>query len=89
MYESHFALRQRPFPAVPDSRTYFPSASHELALTNLARGLETGEGPDGRLLRLVDVDADGALVVVAGQHHHGLEGVKAFLRDLHGTSIMP
>ena len=43
MYESHFALRQRPVPAVPDSTTYFPAAAHEQALTSLVRGISSTE----------------------------------------------
>src|SRR5579859_1743119 len=30
---------------------------------------------------------DGALIVVTSQHHHGLQGVESFLRDLHRQVI--
>ena len=32
-------------------------------------------------------DLDGALVMMAGKHHHGLQGVESFLRDLHGRIL--
>jgi type II secretory pathway predicted ATPase ExeA len=44
MYETHFGLRQRPFPATPDSACYYPATSHERALARLLGGLEDGEG---------------------------------------------
>src|SRR5579872_1308208 len=44
MYESHFGLRQRPFPATPDHTCYYPATSHERALARLLRGLQDGEG---------------------------------------------
>lgn len=44
MYESHFGLRQRPFPATPDHACYYPATSHERALARLAQGLADGEG---------------------------------------------
>jgi type II secretory pathway predicted ATPase ExeA len=44
MYQQHFGLRQRPFPATPDPACYYPATSHERALSRLQRGLEDGEG---------------------------------------------
>jgi type II secretory pathway predicted ATPase ExeA len=44
MYESHFGLRQRPFPATPDPGCYYPATSHERALARLLQGLSDGEG---------------------------------------------
>ncbi len=41
---SRFGLRQRPFPASPDTACYYPATSHEQALTRLLRGLADGEG---------------------------------------------
>jgi type II secretory pathway predicted ATPase ExeA len=44
MYETHFDLRQRPFPATPDPTCYYPATTHERALTALLAGLHGGEG---------------------------------------------
>jgi type II secretory pathway predicted ATPase ExeA len=44
MVETHFGLRQRPFPATPDSACYYPATSHERALARLLGGLDDGEG---------------------------------------------
>jgi type II secretory pathway predicted ATPase ExeA len=44
MYATQFGLRQRPFPATPDSSTYYPATSHERALARLLQGLADGEG---------------------------------------------
>jgi type II secretory pathway predicted ATPase ExeA len=44
MYESHFGLRQRPFPALPDSAGYYPATGHERALARLQQGLACDEG---------------------------------------------
>jgi type II secretory pathway predicted ATPase ExeA len=41
---SRFGLRQRPFPASPDTACYYPATGHELALTRLLRGLADGAG---------------------------------------------
>jgi type II secretory pathway predicted ATPase ExeA len=41
---SRFGLRQRPFPASPDTACYYPATGHEQALTRLLRGLTDGEG---------------------------------------------
>jgi type II secretory pathway predicted ATPase ExeA len=40
----HFGLRQRPFPATPDSTRYYPATGHERALASLLQGLADGEG---------------------------------------------
>jgi type II secretory pathway predicted ATPase ExeA len=44
MYEEHFGLRRRPFPATPDPLTYYAATSHERALARLLAGLGAGEG---------------------------------------------
>jgi general secretion pathway protein A len=44
MSASHFGLRQRPFPATPDSVCYYPATTHEQALARLGDGLTGGEG---------------------------------------------
>jgi type II secretory pathway predicted ATPase ExeA len=44
MYEAHFGLRQRPFPATPDALFYYPATKHELALKRLSLALAEGEG---------------------------------------------
>lgn len=43
MYEQHFGLQRRPFPATPDSGLYYPASVHEAALTSLGRGLADDE----------------------------------------------
>jgi type II secretory pathway predicted ATPase ExeA len=44
MYLTHFGLRQRPFPAVPDTICYYPATTHEDACNVLAQALADGEG---------------------------------------------
>lgn len=44
MYETHFGLRQRPFPSTPDYACYYPATSPERALARLLRGFADGEG---------------------------------------------
>jgi general secretion pathway protein A len=44
MYESHFGLRQRPFPIVPDPDCYYPATSHERALSQLLHAIQDEEG---------------------------------------------
>jgi type II secretory pathway predicted ATPase ExeA len=44
MYATNFGLRQRPFPATPDSTAYYPATGHERALARLLQGLADGEG---------------------------------------------
>ena len=44
MYEKHFGLRRRPFPATPDASCYYPSSIHEAALAPLAQALAADEG---------------------------------------------
>ncbi len=41
---TRFGLRQRPFPATPDTVCYYPATGHEDALNQLQRGLADGEG---------------------------------------------
>ncbi len=40
---SRFGLRQRPFPATPDTACYYPATGHEQALNRLSCGLADGE----------------------------------------------
>ena len=44
MYEAHFGFRQAPFGLTPDTRFYFPEASHQEALNTLLVALRSGEG---------------------------------------------
>ena len=44
MYASHFGLRGRPFRTTPDTDTYYPATSHEVALAELRRGFADEEG---------------------------------------------
>jgi type II secretory pathway predicted ATPase ExeA len=44
MYETHFGLRQRPFPALADGETYYPATSHEQALAQLQQAVQDNEG---------------------------------------------
>jgi type II secretory pathway predicted ATPase ExeA len=44
MYETHFGLRERAFPATPDNAFYYPATSHEYSLARLLQGLRDGEG---------------------------------------------
>jgi type II secretory pathway predicted ATPase ExeA len=43
MYETRFGFRRRPFPATPDSRSYYPATSHERALAQLQQALAGGD----------------------------------------------
>ena len=43
MIESHFGLRRRPFPALPDWSCYYPATSHERTLQRVLEGLSDGE----------------------------------------------
>jgi type II secretory pathway predicted ATPase ExeA len=43
MYETHFGLRQRPFPAIADSSYYYPATSHEQALSQLQQVIQDDE----------------------------------------------
>jgi type II secretory pathway predicted ATPase ExeA len=44
MNVTRFGLRQRPFPATPDTACYYPATGHEEALDRLRRGHADGEG---------------------------------------------
>lgn len=44
MSASQFGLRQRPFPATPDSACYYPATTHERALARIGGALVDGEG---------------------------------------------
>jgi type II secretory pathway predicted ATPase ExeA len=40
MYKTRFGLRQRPFPATPDSASYYPATSHERTLDRLRQAID-------------------------------------------------
>jgi type II secretory pathway predicted ATPase ExeA len=44
MYETHFGLRRRPFRPTPDTDSYYPATTHEVALDSLVQALQGGEG---------------------------------------------
>jgi type II secretory pathway predicted ATPase ExeA len=44
MYETHFGLRRRPFPAIADSECYYPATGHERALAQLQQAIQDDEG---------------------------------------------
>ena len=44
MNETHFGLRQRPFPAMADNDFYYPATCHELALAQLQQAILDDEG---------------------------------------------
>jgi type II secretory pathway predicted ATPase ExeA len=44
MYETRFGLRRRPFRTTPDSDTYYPATSHEMALARLLQAVTDDEG---------------------------------------------
>jgi type II secretory pathway predicted ATPase ExeA len=44
MYQTRFGLARRPFPATPDTSSYYPATGHELALERIVRAIEDGEG---------------------------------------------
>jgi type II secretory pathway predicted ATPase ExeA len=44
MYETHFGLRRRPFRPTPDTDSYYPATTHEVALDSLLQALQGGEG---------------------------------------------
>ena len=44
MYEAHFGFHQPPFALTPDTRFFFPRASHQDALNTLLVTLRAGEG---------------------------------------------
>jgi type II secretory pathway predicted ATPase ExeA len=44
MYETRFGLRCRPFPATPDSASYYPATGHERALARLRQAIDACEG---------------------------------------------
>jgi general secretion pathway protein A len=44
MDATRWGLKQRPFPATPDSRGYYPATTHELALAHLLEAVNDGEG---------------------------------------------
>lgn len=43
MYETHFGLRERPFPATIDSDYYYPATGHERALSQLQQAIRDDE----------------------------------------------
>jgi type II secretory pathway predicted ATPase ExeA len=60
MYESRFGLRRRPFRPIPDTDLYFPAATHEAALRQLARAI----GDDEALVLLTGEPGTGKTLVV-------------------------
>jgi type II secretory pathway predicted ATPase ExeA len=44
MYENHFGLRRRPFRPTPDTDSYYPATTHEVALDCLLQAIQGGEG---------------------------------------------
>lgn len=44
MFETHFSLHQRPFPATADSAYYYPATTHERALAQLQQAIQDDEG---------------------------------------------
>jgi type II secretory pathway predicted ATPase ExeA len=44
MYEKRYGFARRPFPATPDSDSYYPASGHETALAALERGLADDNG---------------------------------------------
>src|SRR5262249_3498938 len=44
MYEAHFGLRRRPFPATPDCQCWYPSTGHECAVAHLLQAVQDCEG---------------------------------------------
>jgi type II secretory pathway predicted ATPase ExeA len=44
MIEKHFGFRRRPFRATPDSDSYYPATTHEVALARLTQGIAEDEG---------------------------------------------
>ena len=44
MYETRFGLRQRPFPATPDSASYYPATGHERVLVRLRHAIDDQQG---------------------------------------------
>jgi general secretion pathway protein A len=82
MYNSHFGLRQRPFPATPDPARYYPATSHERALARLLHGLADGEG----LLVLTGPPGSGkTLLCHCLLERLGSEVATAFLTNSHVT----
>ncbi len=43
MYQSRFGLLRRPFPATPDTSSYYPATGHEQALDRILQALDEGE----------------------------------------------
>ncbi len=91
MIETYFGLSRRPFLAVPDVHSYFPSETIDAARTNVLRCLNRGEGisliigPGGvgktLLLRLLGLpfQLDYAVVNIS---NHRLKTPKAFLQQV-------
>jgi type II secretory pathway predicted ATPase ExeA len=80
MYETHFGLRRRPFPATPDTDCYYPATGHEHALAQLAQGLQDQEG----VLLLTGPPGTGKTLL--GQRlieQTGHDGAHAFLTNSH------
>jgi type II secretory pathway predicted ATPase ExeA len=80
MYETRFGLRQRPFPATPDTACYYPATGHERALGQLRQALDDQQG-----LALLTGDPGSGKTLI-GQcllERLGRETVSAFLTNSH------
>src|SRR5438105_332146 len=44
MFESHFAMKHRPFRSPPDTQCYYPASGHELVLTRLVQAMQAEQG---------------------------------------------
>lgn len=95
MYEAHFGLKRRPFRAVPDTESYYPAASHEVAIARLHEAIAGDEGiallcggpGSGKTIvchRLLEqLGEDTGCVFLANSHVAGRTGLlQAILYDL-------
>ncbi|HEX3152478.1 MAG TPA: AAA family ATPase [Gemmataceae bacterium] len=95
MYDTRFGLRRRPFRPTPDTDSYFPAATHELALHRLRRALAddegimllTGELGTGKTLLarclLEELDENTRCVLLTNSHvHRNGDLLQAILFDL-------
>jgi type II secretory pathway predicted ATPase ExeA len=44
MFETHFAMKHRPFRSLPDTQFYYPASGHEQVLTRLAQAVRAEQG---------------------------------------------
>ncbi len=80
MYETRFSLRQRPFPATPDSSCYYPATGHERALARLRQALDDQQG---FALLTGETGTGKTLVAQCLLERLGLPTVTAFLTNSH------